>query len=644
MWYLWTNTETLLDACFSSDTSYLATPGGLIVLVGNSINRIITKLDGLKGTDVLSVSCKNGLWVLSGGALQYYKNGKFQTVDLIAFDDPEEVLNGKRIRSLGDFLFILGKSKVMVYKISESTEVILNFRFSKPKFLEIFEDSVFVGDTMGLYKAKYDNFVRWDTLFHGYPVFSAVKHPTMGWLIGTDNGVKDISGTTLWLSGKIIRFLSLRGDTVYLATDSSLYVIPPPSYSPSKLLDGYVSYLSEKFFGLGKINTPYYMFGRGIYKLSNMQRIITGGLPYTTITGMVLVGDTLISCGRGDYYACAVWPSGKTFGFGITNFIRKFKDKVLVLGLNGGGLVLLLMENDSFTDTVIFTPSRLGGFSYVFDMAVLKDTIYFVAWEPSGNSKLFKLGLKVGDSISDTVLTEVLTDYATDILYSVEDKIIICGQGKCKFYSSDLNFYSSLDVKANVVYNQGDTLLFGTDDGVEMYSLKSLGYLGKILAGNVITGLWVGLNGSVWASGSMGLARFDGKSLKIYSPENSPIPGISISPSPLYPIRFSLLPDLKNGRIFVATEKGIGIFQDSSVLSGWWNKVKVYPNPAPKGKEVKILNCPPNSTLKIFTPSGFEIKRVQGCSFRNDLAPGFYFIGLEGLERRIVIKFVSVER
>jgi hypothetical protein len=142
----------------------------------------------------------------------------------------------------------------------------------------------------------------------------------------------------------------------------------------------------------------------------------------------------------------------------------------------------------------------------------------------------------------------------------------------------------------------------------------------------------------------MGLARLKGNSLKIYSPENSPIPGISLSPSVLYPIRFSLLSDLKNGRIFVATEKGIGIFSDSSVLAGWWENVKVYPNPALKGKEVKILNCPPNSTLRIFTPSGFEVKRVNGCSFKNDLAPGFYLIVLESMGRRTTLKFVSVER
>jgi hypothetical protein len=359
---------------------------------------------------------------------------------------------------------------------------------------------------------------------------------------------------------------------------------------------------------------------------------------------MLLLGDSLIACGRGGYYACAVWPSGNTFGFGITNFIRKFNDRVLILGLNGGGLVLLLVGENSFKDTVIFTPSRLGGFSYVFDMAVFRDTVYFVAWEPSGSSKLFKLSFKVGDSISDTVLTDVLTDYAMDILYSVDDKLIMCGQGNCKFYSPNLNQYASINVKANVIYNYGDTLLFGTDDGVEMYSLRSLGYLGKVLAGNVITGLWVGLDGSIWASGSMGLARLKGNSLKIYSPENSPIPGISLSPSVLYPIRFSLLPDLKNGRIFVATEKGIGIFSDSSVLAGWWENVKVYPNPALKGKEVKILNCPPNSTLRIFTPSGFEVKREKGCSFKNDLAPGFYLIVLESMGRRTTIKFVSVER
>ncbi len=644
MWYLWTNTETLLDACFSSDTSYLATPGGLVILIENTLAKIITKLHGLKGTDVISVSCKNGLWVLSGGSLQYYKDGKFHTVDLIAFEDPDEILNGKKIRSAGDFLFILGRRRIVTYKISESTEVLLNVRFSKPKFLEIFGDSVFVGDTTGLYKAKYDDLTRWDTLFYGNPVLSAVKHPVMGWLMGTDDGVKDVHGNTLWFSGKIVRFLSLRGDTIYLATDSSLYRLVPPSYSPSKILDGYVSYLSKDLFGLGRANSPYYMFGYGIYSLPSMQRIRTGGLPYTTITGMVLLDDSLIACGRGEYNACAFWPSGNTFGFGTTNFVRKFKDKVLVLGLNGGGLVLLLTDKGTFKDTIIITPSMLGGFSYVFDMTVIRDTIYFVAWESSGNSKIFKLSFKVEDSITDTVLVEVLTDYATDVLYSVEDRLIVCGQGSCRFLSSDLRTYANLNVKANVIYNYGDTLLFGTNDGVEMYSLRSLGYLGKILAGNIITGLWVGLDGSVWASGSMGLSRFDGRSLKIYSPENSPIPGISISPSVLYPIRFSLLPDLRNGRIFVATEKGIGIFQDSSILSGWWEEVKVYPNPARKGNEVRILNCPPNSKLRIYTPAGFDVKKVNGCSFKNDLSPGFYFIGLESSGRRALIRFVSVEK
>jgi len=38
-----------------------------VILVNGSVNKTITKLDGLKGTDVLSISCKNGLWVLSGG-------------------------------------------------------------------------------------------------------------------------------------------------------------------------------------------------------------------------------------------------------------------------------------------------------------------------------------------------------------------------------------------------------------------------------------------------------------------------------------------------------------------------------------------------------------------------------------------------
>ncbi|MEO0138702.1 MAG: T9SS type A sorting domain-containing protein [candidate division WOR-3 bacterium] len=634
-WYLWTNTENLLDVCKKNDTFYLATPGGLIKTLGDSIVKIYSKVDGINTAEVLSVSCENGLWILTGAGLQYFDNGKFKTLDLIAFENPEEILSGSKIRIRGEYMFILGKTKVMVYRFTDSAEVPINIRFTKPKFLEIFNDSLLIGDTLGFYKVKYDEFYlsAWDTVFMGRPVLSAVKHPNFGWIMGTDSGILDTLGNTLFLPGKIIRFMALRGDTIYLATDSAVYNLSPHSYTPNRIKDGYAGFLSPWFFGIGRINAPYYMFGYGIYEIPSLQKLESRGLPYTTLTGVITLGDSVIVCGRGGANACAVWPSGNTFGFGLTNFVRKHKDKIF-FGLNGGGLVI---TDSLFTDTVIITASQLGGFGYVFDMAVLKDTVYFVSWEPFGNSKVFKL--------VDTIPYETgIVDYATSILFSTGDRLILCGQSVCKIYYDDLTPYGSISVQANVVYSFGDTLLFGTNKGVEMYSLKTLGYIGKILDNYTITGLWVGMDGRIWASGSMGLSEYDEKNLRIFSPTNSPLPGISVSPSALYPLRFTLFGDVERGRLIILTEKGVAFFEDTSIVSGWWDNLVIYPNPAGKGKTVRIKNCPNGANLYIFTHFGKRVKNVKGCSFKNDLPLGLYVVIVEYNGRRKPLKVVLLDR
>ncbi len=240
IWYLWTNTETVLDACARNDTFYMATPGGLLVFNNNSIVKKYTTLDGLMSAEVLSVDCNNGVWVLTSRGLQYLTGSGFSTVELIAFNDPQEVLEGKRIRSFGNFMFILGKSRIISYRISDSTEIPFPVSFSKPLFLDIYTDTLLVGDTSGFYKVKYDDFNLnlWDTVFVGRPVFSAVKHITYGWIMGTDTGIVDTLGNILWLGGKTIRFLALRGDTIWAATMSSVYKILPPFTSPTKVMDG----------------------------------------------------------------------------------------------------------------------------------------------------------------------------------------------------------------------------------------------------------------------------------------------------------------------------------------------------------------------------------------------------------------------
>lgn len=635
-WYLWTNTENLLDVCSRNDTFYLATSGGLLVVYNDSVIGKYTKLDGINTAEVLSVSCENGLWILSGRGLQYFEGGKFKTLNLISFDDPEEVLNAKKIRIKGQYMFILGKTRVLAYRITDSTEVPFYVRFNKPKYIEIFRDSLVVGDTLGLYKVLYSEFSSslWDTVFLGRPVFSAVRHPYMGWLIGTDTGILDTNGNVIHLPGRRINFMSLRGDTIWVSTDTFVYRIDPSS-SPVAVKGGYALYLSKDFVGFGKLNTSFYMFGEGIYRIPDFKKLKTRGLPYTTITSMLLIGESLIACGRGGNKACAVWPSGDTFGLGLVNVARYYDGKIY-LGLNGGGLVIL---SSDFSDTVRIEPSELGGFGYVFDITRMNGNIYFVSWEPLGNAKVFK--------IVDTVAEETgFIDYATNILYSAGDRLILCGQGVCKVLYSDFKPYGSITANANIVYHYGDTLFIGTSDGLEVYSLSTLGFITRVLKGISITGIWRGLDGKLWLSGSHGLIVLDKNFnvIKTYTPENSPMPGYSISPTSLYPLRFTILGDAPSGRVYIATDKGIGILQDTSVSSGWWESLKVYPNPARRNATVRILNCPEGASLKVFTPSGILMKEVRSCSFKNDLPAGLYIIHVEHSGKRTLLKVVLLDR
>ncbi len=349
---------------------------------------------------------------------------------------------------------------------------------------------------------------------------------------------------------------------------------------------------------------------------------------------MINLGDSIIVCGR-SAPGCAVWPSGETFGFGSTNFVRYYKGKIY-MGLNGGGLVIL---NEDFSDTVFIMPPQLGGFGYLFDMAVLRDNVYFVGWEPSGNSRVFKL--------KDTLPEETgITDYAISLLYSTGDKLILCGQSICKIYYEDLSVYGSINVQANVVYSFGDTVIFGTNDGVELYSLKTLGFIRKSLQGHIITGVWVDLLGRIWVSGDMGLYLL-GKDLlpqRTFTPYNSPLPGVSKSSTELYPLRFTLVADPVLGKMYVSTDKGIAIIKDTVISSGWWVKLKVYPNPAGRNDVVIIGNCPYGARLRVFTSSGVYMKSVDGCSFKNDLPAGLYIISVEYMGRRSVIKAVMTDR
>ncbi len=606
------------------------------MVYNDSVIRKYTKLDGINTAEVLSVSCENGLWILSGRGLQYFEDGRFKTLDLISFNDPDEVLSAKKIGVKGQYMFILGKTRVLAYRITDSTEVPFYVGFNKPKYIEIFGDTLVVGDTLGLYKVFYSSFSSssWDTVFLGRPVFSAARHPYMGWLMGTDTGILDTNGSIMYLAGRKINFISLRGDTIWVSTDTFVYRIDPSS-SPVAVKGGYALYLSKDFVGFGKLNASFYMFGGGIYRIPDFKKLKTRGIPYTTITGMLLLGDSLIACGRGGVNACAVWPSGDTFGFGLVNVVKYYDGKIY-LGLNGGGLVIL---SPDFSDTVKIEPSEIGGFGYVFDITRMNGNIYFVSWEPLGNAKVFK--------VVDTVAEETgFIDYATDILYSAGDKFVLCGQGACKVLYSDFKPYGSISADANVVYHYGDTLFIGTSDGLEVYSLSTLGFITKVLEGSSITGIWRGLDGKLWVSGSDGLVVLD-KDFNVigtYTPENSPLPGYSISPSVLYPLRFTLLGDAPSGRIYIATDKGIGILQDTSVSSGWWKSLKVYPNPAKRNAIVKVLNCPEGANLKVFTLSGILQREVKGCSFKNDLPAGLYIIHIEYSGKRALLKVVLLDR
>ncbi|MEO0214289.1 MAG: T9SS type A sorting domain-containing protein, partial [candidate division WOR-3 bacterium] len=116
------------------------------------------------------------------------------------------------------------------------------------------------------------------------------------------------------------------------------------------------------------------------------------------------------------------------------------------------------------------------------------------------------------------------------------------------------------------------------------------------------------------------------------------------SPSALYPLRFTLFGDVERGRLIILTEKGVAFFEDTSIVSGWWDNLVIYPNPAGKGKTVRIKNCPNGANLYIFTHSGKRVKNVKGCSFKNDLPLGLYVVIVEYNGRRKPLKVVLLDR
>ncbi|NPB04733.1 MAG: T9SS type A sorting domain-containing protein [Thermotogae bacterium] len=636
-WQLWTNTELLLDVCRRNDTVFMATAGGLLLSDGGTILKSFTKMDGLRSTQVISVACEEGgLWVLTRGGLQYFEDGSFKDINLITFDDPEEILGARRIRKRGDFLFILGKTKPTALRLSDTVEIPFPRSIASANGLKLFGDSIVVVGTGWAFIAPTDSFYvesAWDTLFTGYDVLDV---DTFGgsWVFATRSGLRDTLGNVSLDSVEVSAVLSLN-DTLWIAALRALFKLPEVGGDTQRVRDGDVRFLGRGYVSFGYLRDPSYMIGLGIYRLPDMWRLKTGGLGFTSITGMVELGDSLILCGKGVEYSCAVWPMGHTFNTLFVNTL-KYARGWLWIGYHGFGVKAYRPD---MSDTITIRPSDLNDYAYVFDFAEFNGKLYTTAWNSFGFSKVFA----IEDSTAEPT-TIVGSGY--HFLYSTEENLVVCSEGECKFYDGDLRPVGSIPIGANVMFRRGDTLLVGNDQGLYVVSLRTLTHDGPYLQGHQITGLWVGLDGKVWVADNTGLLILDENFnlVKSYTPENSPLAGYPVSITSYFPLRYTLLANPDENRLYISTDGGLSILTSPEVVAGWEINSLVYPNPARRGQTVRVKNCPIDARLTLYTLSGTRIKENRGCSLVVNVPPGLYMLAVVGSQGRKVLKVVVQER
>ncbi len=639
-WDLWANTELLLDVCRYGDTVYMATAGGLLLSDGARILKTYTKLDGLKSTQVLSVVCEGGdVWVLTRNGIQHRDGERFRDVSLIVFGNPEEILGARRIVRSGDFLFILGKTHPTALRLSDTVEIPFPTSIGQTNVLKVFGDTVVVGGPYGaLYSTVGTFFISsgWDTLISGVEVYD-VDTFRGRWVFATDTGVIDLHGNVS-LAGTPVGYLYSRNDTLWVSADRALFVLDTiggdPLSDTTRIRDGDVRYLGNGFVGFGYVSDPSYMLGLGIYRLPDLYRIETGGLGFTSITGMVELGDSLIVCGKGLEYSCAVWPSRRTFSFFFVNSL-KYINGYLWIGYHGFGAKAYRPD---FSDTITIRPSDLGGFGYVFDLAGFNGKVYILAWNAYGSSRIFE--------VEDTVARSTgISGSAQNLLYSTGDYLLVCSETECKFYDPDLRLYGSVGVGANVIYGSGDSLLFGTSNGLYVVSPSTLTYSGPYLAGRSITGIWKGLDGRIWVADDRGIEILDGTMtlVKSYTPNNSPLAGYPVSTSPYFPLRNTLLANPDKNRMYIATESGVSILTSSEVVSGWERASLVYPNPARRGQTVRVKNCPVGARLVLFSASGVKVAESRTCEMKHTFQPGLYFLSVIGPDGRKVYRLILTD-
>ena len=643
-WELWANTELLLDVCRYGDTVYMATAGGLLLSDGERILGSYTKVDGLKSTQVLSVVCEGGdVWVLTRNGIQHREGNGFKDINLIVFGDPEEILGARKIVRSGDFLFILGKTRPTALRLSDTVEIPFPTVIGQTNVLKIFGDTVVVGGPYGaLYSTVGTFFLSsgWDTLISGVEVYD-VDTFRGRWVFATDTGVVDTYGNVAFAATPVNHIYSRNG-TLWVSANRALFVLDTVGgdsiLDTTRIRSGDVRYLGNGFVGFGYVSDPAYMIGLGIYRLPDLYRIRTGGLGFTSITGMVELGDSLIVCGKGLEYSCAVWPTRQTFSFFFVNSLKYIND-YLWIGYHGFGVKAYRPD---FSDTITIRPSDLGDFGYVFDFTGFRGKVYILAWNAYGSSRVFEVSFEAGNPV---IRSTGISGSAQNLLYSTEDYLLVCSETECKFYDGDLNIYGSVGVGANVIYGFGDTLLFGTTNGLYVVSIPTLTHSGPYLTGRNVSGIWRGLDGRIWVADDRGVEILDSTMLlvKAYTPNNSPLAGYPVSNSPYFPLRNTLLANPDRNRLYVATESGLTILTSPEVVSGWERASLVYPNPARKGQTVRVKNCPVGARVVLFSASGAKVAESNTCEIRHTFQPGLYFLAVIGPDGRKVYRLVLTD-
>ncbi len=603
---------------------------------GDTVLKAYTKLDGIKTAQVLSVACEGGdIWILTGSGLQYRDGNRFKDINLIVFGDPDEILGGRRIVRRGNFLFILGKSKPTALRLEDTVEIAFPPDIERANVLKVFGDTLVLGGPYGAIYSRVDSFFSpssWDTLISGREVYD-IDTFRGRWVFATDSGVIDLGGR-ISLPGVAVSFVHSYGGKLWMAAARTLYTLDSVGADTVRVRGGDIRYLGNGFVGFGYRSDPSYMLGLGIYRLPDLHRIRTGGLGFTSITGMVELGDSLVLCGKGIEYSCAVWPSGKTFNFLFVNTL-KYVNGYLWIGYHGYGLKAYRPD---FSDTITVRPSDLGNFGYVFDITGFQGKVYTLAWNAYGSSRLFE----IEDS---TARSTGISGAHQSLLHSTDEYLLVCSETECRFYDSNLQPYGSVGVGANVIYGRGDTLLFGTSNGLYFVFPSTLTYDGPYLMGRYISGVWKGLDGRIWVADDRGIEVLDTtlRIVETFTPLNSPLAGSPVSNSPYFPLRYTLLVNTDRNRVYIATDGGLSVLTSYDVVSGWERASLVYPNPARRGQTVRVKNCPIGAKLVLYTASGGKVAETSGCSIKHTFRPGLYFLAVIGPNGRRVYRLVLTD-